>query len=143
MKRNSVKRKTAFTIALGSLLVVVPMILYAQVEEAATVPISDVFNDIAELVKNFKGLSGIGVSSALLAILLQFLKTDLAGGLLKNVNSNVIRIIVTVLGQVSGIIIGVAGGLGWLDSVIAGLLTSGGAVAIFEAVKPFFKGGKV
>lgn len=121
------------------ILTTIPMLTYALDNPEVVVPMKSVFESISDLVKNFKGLTSIGVFSAILVIIIQFLKTDVAGNFLKKLTPTMKRIIITVLGQVSGILIAVVGGMGWVDAIIAGLLTSGGAIAIFEVFKPLFE----
>ena len=114
-------------------LILIPAICIA---EELKVPMEDIFKSISSLISNFRGLSGIGIAAAILTILIQFLKTDITGNLMQKLPSTWRRILITILGQIGGIVIAANGGLGWVDSIIAGLLTSGGAVAIYEALKP-------
>jgi len=118
-------------------LVLIPVVAFSQ-ELEQPVPLQTVFEAIATLVKNWKGMSGIGIAAAILTLLVQILKTELLGGLLAKASPFLKRLLITVLGQFAGIVIAVNGGLGWIEAVVAGLLTSGGAVAIYEAIKPFF-----
>jgi len=107
------------------------------------VPFGTVLESIGELIKNWKGLGGIGLASAILATIIQFLKTDLMGGFLDKAGRfgpNIRRLIILVLGQVSGVILSLSSGkFSWVDAIVSGLITQGGAVAIYEYLKPFFK----
>lgn len=104
-----------------------------------TVPMESVFDSIAELVKNYKGLKGIGLAAAIISIVFQLLKTALFGGLMDKAGPFLRRAVLTGMGLITAIVMAVAGGMSWIEALIAGLLSSGGAVALYEALKPFFK----
>lgn len=109
------------------------------------VPFGTLLESVGELIKNWKGLSGIGLASSLLALVIQALKTELLGGLLNKagpLGPNIRRLIIFVLGQISGIVLSFAGGkFSLVEAIITGLITQGGAVALYEHLKPFFKRG--
>ena len=124
-------------IILGSIFYSV-VALSQDIGSEVHVQIKDVFEAISLLIKNSKGLSGIGIASAIVVILIQLLKTEMLGNLMNKLPPFWKRILIVLLGQISGILIGVNSGMGWVNSIIAGLLTSGGAIAIYECLKPLF-----
>jgi hypothetical protein len=72
-------------------------------------------------------------------LIFNFLKLPfIAGFLEKYIGPNWKRIIILSFGQIVGIILAISGGMGILDSIIAGLFTSGFATFLFEQIKPLF-----
>lgn len=123
-------------------LLILPVVAFAQAVDES-VPPSDVVNAIVDLVKNWKAWSALAVAAASITIIVQALKTDILGNLIDKMNPFMKRLLITALGQVAGIILMVANGKGWIDAVVAGLFTSGGAVAIYESLKPLIDKKKV
>lgn len=117
--------------------VLIPFYIFAQ--ESAPVPVEDIFKSISDLVKNYKGMKGIAIASSVLMVLIQVCKTEIMGRLISKANPFLNRVIITVCGQICGILMASNSGMSWLEAVITGLLTSGGAVAIYEAIKPLLK----
>lgn len=103
---------------------------------AQAVPDAEVSKELLNLLLNFKTLGPLGIGASVIVILTQLLKGDFFGNIFKGLNSNVKRLIITVLGQVYGLIFMVQSGSSWGNAAIIGLLSSGGAVAIWEAIKP-------
>lgn len=93
----------------------------------------------SDLVKDYKGMGKLGLAIALLNFIMMMLKNPLLGAWLTKRSSNMKKFSLLVLGQAMGILIAVEGGLAPLSAVIAGLVTSGGAMAIYEAYKKFIK----
>lgn len=105
-----------------------------SVDEA--VSFESVVKSVMALIGNYKGLGGVGIAGAVVAILMQLLKTTLFAGFFKSNKSKLIkRLIVLSLGTVSGVIGLKLGGAGIVDALIGGILTSGAAMAIYESVK--------
>lgn len=102
-------------------------------------PIITIFNSLVELIRNPKGLGVLGCISLSITIIISITKLDFMGNLFQKLNPYIQRALVVVLGQISGILIAVIGGVVWYEAIIAGLLSSGGAIAIYEVIKPFFK----
>ena len=107
-------------------------------QEEASVPLDVAFKSLVDLVTNYKAMSPIALSIAIVLALTSFLKTDLVGGFFKNQSALIKRLIVTVLGQVAGVLTMISTGLVWHQAIIVGLISSGGAVAIYEAYKAAF-----
>ena len=87
-------------------------------------------------VENWKSLGGLGICSLILLFLISLLKSKFGMGLFKKLDPLVKRLVVTLLGQGVGIVGAMYGGAEWKIALVAGLLTSGGAVAIYEVTKP-------
>lgn len=119
-------------------LMVLPMIAFGQDAPAEPVGLEDVVNSIIELVKNYKGMSGIVLAGSVISIMIQLLKTSLLSSFFKSESSKLLkRLIVLVLGTLMSMVAMVAAGSGWLDAVLTGLISSGAAVSIYEAFKAF------
>jgi len=93
------------------------------------------------LISNWKAMGGLAIGIAFVNIAIMVLKAswtdkwfiwDTKAPLVK-------RAIIIVLGQVAGIMLMIVSGMKWYAAVIAGLITAGGAIAIYEAVAPIFK----
>ena len=108
-------------------------------------PVLDQGIEMDVVTKSLKHLvsekkSVLSVSIAVLMLLLQLIKSKLVKGWFGSRSRLVRRSSVIVLGQVLAIFSMVSMGQSWLTSIIAGLITSGGAVAIYElAIKPWMK----
>jgi hypothetical protein len=107
-------------------------------QEEASVPLDVAFKSLVDLISNYKAMSPIALSIAIVLALTSFLKTDLVGGFFKNQSALIKRLIVTVLGQVAGVLTMISRGLVWHQAIIVGMISSGGAVAIYEAYKAAF-----
>lgn len=109
--------------------------VFAGIEDNPPVPISDIFNDAVELIKNWKGASVFVILSGVLTIIIEVGKQTFLQPFWDKAGKTVKKIVITCLGQILGIILGLSKGLKWYEALIAGLITSGGAVAIFNAFK--------
>ena len=94
---------------------------------------------IVKLVQDWQNLGTMGLLMALLNILIMLLKSRFANEWFKKQKPGLKRVILLALGQIMGILVSLQGGMGILESIISGLIVSGGAMAIFEAAKPLFK----
>jgi hypothetical protein len=104
----------------------------------------DVITALIELVKNRQGMKGLALVSAIMMLLFQFMKLPFILGYMEKLGGNWKRVIIISFGQVVGIILAVNGGGGILDSILAGLITSGYAGFIFEfVIKPLFPEKKI
>jgi hypothetical protein len=103
------------------------------------VPLSDVVDATGALVKDAKGMGKLGLAIAVLNLLIMFLKTQLAGAWFAKRGPKTKRLLLVVFGQAAGILLAIEGGLSPLSAVIGGLITSGGAMLVYEAAKPFLK----
>jgi len=85
------------------------------------------------------GLGTLGILIAALLILIEVMKSKISKGWFGSKGRWIRRGVVIIGGQILGIATMVSTTeMGWLSAVIAGLITSGGAVAIYELViKPW------
>lgn len=90
------------------------------------------------LVKDGKGMTKLALTVAVLNLLVMLLKTNLAGQWFSKQKPGLKRFVLVVLGQGLGILLAMESGLSPLSAVLAGLITSGGAVSLFEAYKAVF-----
>lgn len=99
--------------------------------------------DLSQLIQfglaNFKtmGWLGGGMFAVLLAV--QLLKSPLLAQIFSKANPAVKPLILIVLGQVYGVLYLVFSGANWGSALVVGLITSGGAIAIWEGISPLFK----
>lgn len=94
--------------------------------------------DLIALITNYKVAGPLATASGALVIIMEMLKKGFIGKLLdgKPVTKT---LVIVLLGQISGVLIAIVGGVGYLDAAIQGLFASGGAMAIWSAVKPMLK----
>jgi hypothetical protein len=91
---------------------------------------------IAELVTNYKALGTLGVISSVVFVLVELLKISVIKDLFKSESSKLVkRLVVTVLSTALTTTTLMLAGTGIVESLIASLLTSGGAMAIYESIK--------
>jgi len=95
---------------------------------------------LLDLIKNWKEMTPLGIGMGLVSMLVQALKSDKLGGLFKNFKYK--RTLIVILGQIYAIGLMVVQGSSWISAIITGLISSGGAVAIYEAIKPLFSRDK-
>ena len=100
--------------------------------------VSDVFKDITNLVQNYKSMGFVAFLSALILLLIKVMKTKLLGSFFTKQHPLVQRAIVVTLGVISGVLIAVTTGIGWVPALVTGLVGSGGAIAVYEVFKPLF-----
>ena len=96
-------------------------------------------NAIVDLVTNWKAMGTLGIISAIIAIIIQLLKTKLVGNFFEKKSPLIKRAVLAILGVISGIVLMVLGGMAWMPALMTGLVTSGGGMVIYEVLKPFFK----
>jgi hypothetical protein len=114
------------------------MLSFAAFGQEASVPLDQAFKELITLVSNYKAMSPIALSIGIVMLLTTVLKTDLVGGFFKNQSALVKRLIITVLGQVAGVLTMISTGIPYTQAIIVGLISSGGAVAVYEAYKVAF-----
>jgi hypothetical protein len=117
-------------------LFIMSTLAYCQVVDDPPVPLSDFFNDIIELVRNWKGMGALAISSAILTLIVHGLRVVALGDLFDSLRPGIKRAAIIILGQVQGIVLAISGGMAWWEAILTGLLTSGGAIAIYECLKP-------
>ncbi len=116
---------------------------YAVAQEDAPVAISTVFETLSNIIQNWKSFHGVAIAIPCLTLFIQLLKTKELGGILDKTGPNGVwtrRLFIFLLAQVCGVILSVSSGkFSLVQAVLDGLLTQGGAVALYEHLKPFFK----
>lgn len=111
-------------------------------ETATTVAqpgLEEIGNAIIEIVKNWESLGTLGIMIAIINVLIMLLKSKYCKGWFDEQSQLVKRALIVILGQVVAILAMVLSGSSWIPAILAGLVSSGGAIAIYEVVKPFFK----
>lgn len=101
----------------------------------AEVPEGDAFQSLLALILNWNSLAPLAIGSGLIVILVQAMKQFVGDGFIYK------RTLVVFLGVVYSVLLSMQQGLGLVESLVVALITSGGAVAIYEALKPLL--GKV
>ena len=96
------------------------------------VPDGDALQALLSLIANWKGAQPLAIGAMVIVAIVQGLKQFLPDFKYK-------RITVTCLGILYGIFLGLQQGMGIAEVVVASLFVSGGAVAIYEALKPAMK----
>ena len=142
MKKGMINKNPLARMALFAVLAFVPMVLYAQ--DTADVPItfSELLDSFIDVIGNWKGMTGLAIASSIVMLLVQSLKTDIIQAWLGKVwpdSKTGRRFIIFLLSQISAIIIGMTSGHSLIDSIVTGLFVQGGAVAMYEHLKPLFK----
>ncbi len=92
-------------------------------------PEVDPLATILALFQNWAAMSPLVLGSTLIALTVQLLKMFVGDFEYK-------RIVIAGLGVVYGVITALLGGYSVFDALVAALITSGGAVAMYEAIKP-------
>lgn len=115
------------------------MSVFAQSGLPSSIPEGGDLSSLISLFMNYKTLGPVGIGAAAVLALIQLFKSNLFGSFFKNLSPAVKRLVITVLGQVYGILYSIASGKTVGDAILTGLIVSGGAVLIWEAVSPLFK----
>lgn len=110
-------------------LLLVPILAYA-VDVVIVPPEGDPFQMLLALVMSWKTMGPLAGGAAGIAIVVQVLKNSV-GDTFKYK-----RLAVVALGVVYGVVLAVSKGMGVVEALITALFVSGGAVAIYEALKP-------
>lgn len=126
--------KSLFVFSLAA-AVLFPVVAFA-LEVPIQTPDGQPTQSILELVLNWKTLTPFAIGAAIIVIAVQVLKHYVPEFEYK-------RLAVTVLGIAYGTILALQQGLSIGAALVASLLTSGGAVALYEALKPAIKKLKV
>lgn len=107
------------------LMVVMPLVALADVP---VVPDGDPLTLLLNLIFTWKSAGPLALGMGIVVLATQVVKKLLPDFQHK-------RLVVTILSCAYGVVLGVSQGLGWLPTVVAVLVTGGGAVAIYEAFK--------
>lgn len=113
--------------------------IFAADAVAGQDPVIGIVDSFIDLFKNGKALGVMGCISLAITIIIKILKLDFIGNLFGKLNPYIQRLLIVILGQASGILVSIISGISWWQAIITGLISSAGAVAIYEAAKPFFK----
>lgn len=108
-------------------LVMLPVVGYA-VDVPIVVPDGDPLQALLMLFASWKTAGPLAIGSMIIVVAVQAMKKMLPEFKYK-------RIAVTALGIVYGVLLAVSNGMGVVEASIAALFVSGGAVAIYEALK--------
>jgi len=107
----------------------------------------DLIREFAALVWNFRTLGLLGILSAGIGLVMKILKHawidakfDKLDPKKKSLGRKIKQLLLVVLGVIAGIITSIVGGVPILEAIMVGLIASGGASAIYGAVKAFFPG---
>ena len=145
--RNVILSLVAFMIA----AVFVNSAMAQAVAQVQAQPNVDVAGLLLNLVTNFKTMGPLGISMVLINLVIALLKSDALSNVFKKVDPLLKLLILVILGQIAGIInymttevaAGKSTAQAVLSSVIYGLITTGGAMAIYESYNQFKKQAKV
>ena len=107
--------------------------------EEAVPGIDQIGDALIALVKEWKVLGTLGIMIATLNILVMVLKSGFCKGWFGARSPLVKRFLIVLFGQALGVLMMVASGVSWLAAIVSGLVTSGGAVLVYESLKPLFK----
>lgn len=118
-------------------LVIMPFV-YAQSLPPSVPESGDIAASI-NILLNAKALGAIGLGAAIILIVVQFLKSSLFDQIFKSLDPKYKRLLITLLGVVYGVLYLIVSGKSGAEAIMVGLFSSGGAVAIFEAIAPFLK----
>ncbi len=132
------KRVIVFLYVFAFIMLIMPFFIYSQ-ESAPDVTIPQIFESIAALIKDWKNLQAVGVVSAIMMIVVQILKyliKEFLNDPGKEVMANWARVLITLLGVVVAILSKVMTGVPWIDACIFALITSGGAISLYQVLKP-------
>lgn len=104
-----------------------PLVAFAEVP--VVVPDGDPLQALLSLILGWKAMAPLAIGSAIIVVVVQAMKKLLPEFKYK-------RLIVAVLGVLYGVMLALSNGMGVLEAAVAALFVSGGAVAIYEAIKP-------
>ena len=102
---------------------------FAAFAEGIVPPDGDPLATLLQMLMNWQALSPLAIGASVIVIVMQVMKKYVG-------DFNFKRLLVTLLGVVWGVVTARMNGLGLLEALVAALITSGGAVALYEAVKP-------
>ena len=114
--------------------------------EVAAILVDTTSGDIVELdsfaksviglFSTYKEMGKLALAIALIQLLMTALKTNFFGGWLSKRSPGMKRFMLVLFGQLAGILMMIEAGAEPLSAILAGLLASGGASAIYDAYKP-------
>lgn len=110
-------------------LLLLSAIAYA-VDVPIVVPDGDPFTNLMSLIMQWKTIGPLAGGALGVAVVVQLLKQFVGDAFVYK------RAAVTVLGVIYGVLLAMSKGMGAVEAIVTALLVSGGAVAIYEALKP-------
>lgn len=147
---KEINKALGFTFLIAMIMtIMLPMISFAQ--EAAQLPVavasSDIGSVLLNLIMNWKTMGPLGIAIVVVNLIVSVMKSDSVGNIFKKLDPLLKGLLITVLGQIAGILSQVVNGVAEgksmgaaiASSILFGLVTSGGAVAIYQAYKLFKK----
>jgi hypothetical protein len=94
---------------------------------------------VTGLIQNWKAYGPLGIASAILVLLILFLNSSLCGNWFGAQTALIKRALILLFGQAIAVLGAIAAGTVWYVAVVSGLFVSGGAIALFEVLKPLFQ----
>lgn len=113
-------------------LFLLPVVAYA-VDVPIVTPEVEPFSALMSLIMQWKTIGPLAGGAMGIAIAVQLLKQFVGDAFQYK------RLAVTALGVIYGVVLAMSKGMGAVEAIVTALLVSGGAVAIYEAVKPVLK----
>ena len=110
----------------------------ALAQEVVQPGLDELGGSLIELAKNWKTLGTLGILIAILNLLIMLLKSKYCKGWFGKQSALIKRTLIVILGQAVAILALVSGGASWVAAILAGLVTSGGAITVYEVLKPLF-----
>jgi type IV secretory pathway VirB2 component (pilin) len=112
-------------------ITIFPLALLANIG----VPDGDPLQTLLQLIANWKASSPIAIGMGIIVFVVQAMKKFLGDFKFK-------RAIVTVLGVAYSVLVAIVNGLSPAEAAVMVLFVSGGAVALYEAIKPLLSSGQ-
>ena len=124
------------------MILLMPLFAFAQVEmpeqiEGAT--LAQLINQLVYVVTNWKLAGTVGAIAMVIIVIVNMLQSPSLDKVFEKLGSIGKRALITVLGVGLSILLYKLSGVTWVDSAVTALFTTGGAVAIYEAIKPLIK----
>lgn len=126
------------------LIVILFSMLFCMVSFGQVVPLEDattaeLIEQLIHIITNWKAGGTLLGISMIIILLTNVLKSQATGFLFEKLGSKTKRIVIVVMGVLTSVITLKLAGTDWISAIVTGLITSGGAVAIYEAFKPVAK----
>ena len=124
------------------LVLLMPLFAFAQVEmppqiEGAT--LTQLIDQFVYIITNWKLAGTVGAIAMTIIVAVNILKSPIFDKAFEKLGPIGKRAIITILGVGLSVLTYKLNGVGWLDALVTALFTTGGAVAIYEAIKPLVK----
>ncbi len=128
-------------IALFLTLIFLPILAFAvdlpaQYDDAT---LEQLIEQLVYIITNYKVAGTLGTIVMAIILMVNILKSSVFNNVFQKLDPIIKRAAVTVLGVSITLLTLKLQGLGWFESIVTALFTTGGAVAIYEAIKPLVK----